>query len=205
MKYTIAAALACAIAAAPTRAASLDVTVNDARGAAIEDAVVHAMPKSGMRTERLPRTASIVQKDKRFVPRVTVVQVGTSVQFPNGDPFRHHVYSFSPARIFEIKLYAGTPAAPVVFDKPGEVVLGCNIHDDMVGYLLVVDSPHFAKTDREGRARIDGLAAGDFDVHVWHFAQSAPVPSRSVTARGAESIAVSASIALKTTPIAGAN
>lgn len=114
------------------------------------------------------REVSIEQIGKEFVPLVSVVQTGTMVNFPNRDTVRHHVYSFSSAKSFELKLYSGVPAKPVLFDKPGEVVLGCNIHDNMIAYLLVVDTPFFGKSDDKGRAKLDGLPAGDYDVSMWY-------------------------------------
>lgn len=106
------------------------------------------------------------QRDKAFVPRLRVIQTGTSVNFPNFDTVRHHVYSFSPARTFEIKLYAGTPAAPVVFDKAGTATLGCNIHDKMLGYIHVVNTPFHGVTDANGQLTLD-LPAGEHRVRVW--------------------------------------
>jgi len=108
------------------------------------------------------------QQNKAFVPHVLVVPVGTPVMFPNRDNIRHHVYSFSPAKRFELPLYIGTPAAPVVFDKPGVVVLGCNIHDWMVGYIYVSATPYFAKTGEDGRARLGDVPAGAYEARVWH-------------------------------------
>ena len=108
------------------------------------------------------------QVDKEFTPKVTAVLVGTSVTFPNHDDVRHQVYSFSPAKRFELPLYAGVPAGPVVFDKPGVVVLGCNIHDWMVGYIYVSESPYFAKTGKDGKAMIAELPPRTYAVRVWH-------------------------------------
>ena len=88
--------------------------------------------------------------------------------FPNKDDVRHHVYSFSPAKRFELPLYAGTPAAPVVFDRPGIVAIGCNIHDWMLGYLYVAETPYLARTGADGRARLENLPAGRYVVRVWH-------------------------------------
>ena len=96
------------------------------------------------------------------------VFVGTSVSFPNNDNVRHQVYSFSPAKRFELQLYAGVPAQPIVFDKPGVVVLGCNIHDWMIGYVYVSESPYFAKTGANGKARITNLPPRAYIVRVWH-------------------------------------
>jgi len=177
-------ALTC-LAGLPGFAATLEITIKDAKGEALEDAVVWAMPKPGPAPVR-KRDAAVGQKDKTFVPFVTVVQTGTAVQFPNQDPIRHHVYSFSPAKVFEIKLYAGTPVAPIVFDKPGEVVLGCNIHDHMLAYIYVVDTPYFAKTGKDGRARLEGLPAGDYELLTWHPAQTSPVASQAWRLRGDE-------------------
>ncbi|MGE8500488.1 MAG: methylamine utilization protein [Pseudomonas sp.] len=108
------------------------------------------------------------QKAQQFVPNVLAVRTGTAVSFPNSDDIRHHVYSFSVAKRFELRLYQGTPSEPVVFDKPGLVVLGCNIHDWMVGYVYVTDDPWFAVSDEQGRIRFEGLPAGRYAVSLWH-------------------------------------
>ena len=197
MRHRAAALLVCA--ALPAGAASIAVTVRDTAGAALEDAVVFAQPK-GPRAERAPRPAEVAQKDRQFAPRVSVVQAGASVRFPNRDPFRHHVYSFSPAKRFEIKLYVGTPAEPEIFDKAGEVVLGCNIHDDMVGYVYVVDTPHFGKTDKAGRVRIEGVPPGDYELRVWHPGQSAAAAPRPISARGDETIAAAFDVPINAPP-----
>jgi hypothetical protein len=97
-----------------------------------------------------------------------VVPVGAVMSFPNSDKVRHQVYSFSPAKKFELPLYAGREAAPVTFDKPGVVVLGCNIHDWMIGYVYVSDSPYFAKTVADGSATLNDLPPGDYQVRIWH-------------------------------------
>ena len=190
-------ALVFVLAAVPAgHAATLEIAVRDANGIPVEDAVAWAIPKAGPAPAR-KRDAAIAQRDKTFVPLVSVVQTGTPVQFPNQDPIRHHVYSFSPAKVFELKLYAGTPAAPVVFDKPGEVVLGCNIHDHMIAYVYVVDTPWFAKTAKDGQAKIDGLGAGEYDLHVLHYGQAAPREPSAVRLRADETLAVAASLVLK--------
>jgi hypothetical protein len=111
---------------------------------------------------------AIEQINKQFSPAITVIQVGTPVNFPNRDSVRHHVYSFSLAKTFELKLYAGVPEQPVLFDKPGLVTLGCNIHDKMLAYVLVVETPWFAKANASGAARIEGAPTETYDVHVWH-------------------------------------
>ncbi len=156
-----------AAATGPLAAATLSVTVNDAAGAAVPEAVVFVMPASGRVPAGPPRPAVVEQINREFVPFVLPVQVGASVTFPNRDSVRHHVYSFSPARVFDIKLYTGVPANPVVFDKPGPVVLGCNIHDWMVGFVYAVETPWFGRTAANGATSIE-LPAGDYEVRVWH-------------------------------------
>ena len=184
------------LAALPAAAGSFVVEVRDARGAPIEDAVAWVVPK-GAAAPRPKRDAEIEQVDKQFMPLVSVVQTGTLVAFPNRDTIRHHVYSFSPAKAFEIKLYVGTPTAPVLFDKPGVVVLGCNIHDHMIAYLAVVDSPWHGKSGKDGRVRLEGLPAGEFELHAWHYAQSARLDARPARLRGDESAEVSVTLPLK--------
>lgn len=155
------------LAAGASQAVPLTVNVQDAQGAPLADAVV-AVQVRGVPAQAAPGTqAELAQKGKRFVPGVLAIQTGTAVQFPNFDTVRHHVYSFSPIKTFELKLYAGTPAAPVVFDKPGTAVLGCNIHDAMAAYVRVVDTPHFALTDATGRAVLE-LPAGEHTLQTWH-------------------------------------
>ncbi|SEK05586.1 methylamine utilization protein [Paraburkholderia diazotrophica] len=160
-------ALGCHFASAS--AASLQISVIDQTGAPVRDAVVYATPVSGKLPAAKPAAAIIDQIKRKFVPMVSVVQTGTAITFPNKDNFEHDVYSFSPAKKFELHLYHGVPANPVVFDKPGVVVMGCNIHDSMVAYLLVVDTPWFAKTDASGHATIDNLPADSYRLTAWHY------------------------------------
>jgi plastocyanin len=153
----------------PVGAAEIDAVVKDRQGRAVVDAVVVAVPVGSMPRFAPPAAREIMdQIDSEFEPRVKPVLVGSSVYFPNKDNIRHQVYSFSPAKPFELPLYAGTPANPVVFDKPGVVVVGCNIHDWMIGYIYVSESPYFAKTGLDGTARLADLPARDYVVRVWH-------------------------------------
>ncbi|SHL66416.1 hypothetical protein [Phytopseudomonas punonensis] len=151
------------------QAASLQGEVVDAKGAPLANAVVTLSSKTGASTAA-PGTAMMDQQDMRFVPSVLAVRSGTAVTFPNRDDIRHQVYSFSPAKRFELRLYQGTPSSPVIFDKPGLVVLGCNIHDWMVGYIYVTDDPWFAVSDAQGHVSFDNLPAGDYQVTLWHSA-----------------------------------
>ncbi|WP_409524730.1 methylamine utilization protein [Nitrincola sp. MINF-07-Sa-05] len=113
-------------------------------------------------------TAQVDQVDRQFVPHVQLVQAGTEVSFPNFDDIRHHVYSFSDAKRFELPLYKGTPSDPVLFEQPGIVILACNIHDWMLGYLYVTDSPWHALTDQTGVATLTVPEASHYLVRVWH-------------------------------------
>src|SRR5580692_2161477 len=127
------------------------VSVTTPSGATAEDTVIVFDPLDA--TPAASHDAAIIdQVNKRFVPHVSVVRTGTTITFPNSDHIRHQVYSFSPAKTFDLKLYAGSPKTPVEFDRPGLVVLGCNIHDTMVAFVGVVDSPYFAKTSESGGA-----------------------------------------------------
>jgi plastocyanin len=154
--------------ASAANAAELAVAVQDREGQPIEDAVVYAQPIAPQSASVPPNQPAIIdQIDKEYVPYVTAVQVGTAISFPNRDQIRHHVYSFSDAKTFEIPLYEGTPTDPVVFDTPGAVTLGCNIHDWMKAYVFVTESPFFAVTAAGGDATIE-LPAGGYEVEVWH-------------------------------------
>jgi plastocyanin len=108
------------------------------------------------------------QVEKAFVPGMLPIVVGTWVRFPNHDQIHHHVYSFSPTKTFELPLYKGDAAAPVLFDKVGVVRIGCNIHDWMSGIIVVLPSTQFGVTDAEGRFRLDNLPAGDYRLEAWH-------------------------------------
>jgi plastocyanin len=163
------AALFLAAAPAAALAAAIDVEVRDAAGRPAPDAAVYAMPAAGALEARPGKAAvQIEQVEREFVPYLTVLQTGTTASFPNRDPILHHVYSFSPAKTFEIKLYTGRSPSSVTFDKPGVVTLGCNIHDWMIGYLYVTDAPYFGKTAAAGRVELKDLPAGTYRVHVWH-------------------------------------
>ena len=156
-------------AIAQTPGFDINATVTDQQGRPVADAVVVAVPvDANLRPLPKPRDDTIDQVDKQFLPKVTAVAVGTSVLFPNNDNVRHQVYSFSPAKRFELPLYAGVPAQPILFDKPGVVVLGCNIHDWMVGYVYVSESPYFAKTGSSGKVKLADLPPRSYVVRVWH-------------------------------------
>ena len=164
-------------------AAVVSVHVVGASGMPAADTVLVFDPLDG-EPPASRNSAIIDQVHKQFVPRVTVVRTGTSITFPNSDQIRHQVYSFSPAKKFTLKLYAGMPSEPVTFDTPGLVVLGCNIHDNMVAFVGVVDTPYFAKTPPSGIAELN-LPAGRYRLRVWHPDRAAAVPPRQVEVQAA--------------------
>lgn len=159
----LAGALLCA---GPALAASLQVQLQDQYGQPLANAVVSLNGPQGAPIS--PAPAIMDQVQKLFLPSVLAVRSGTRVSFPNRDDIRHQVYSFSPAKRFELRLYKDTPSEPVLFDKPGLVVLGCNIHDWMVGYVYVTDDPWFAVSDEAGKLHIDDLPVGRYHVTLWH-------------------------------------
>jgi plastocyanin len=159
------------------QASALTVEVTDNQGKLLKNAVVYLESKNTSANKN-NSLVEIEQKDKQFNPLVTVVQTGTSVNFPNHDRVRHHVYSFSPAKKFELKLYSGIPANPVLFDKAGTVVLGCNIHDNMLAFVYVVNTPYFVQTDANGIAKLVDIPDGHYQLKVWHYAlKSENVPA----------------------------
>lgn len=163
----VAAAVAAA-AVPPLHAAVVEVQVSTPAGQPLAEAVVMLDSREARAALRPLAGAEMAQEHKRFTQRVLVVPLGTAVQFPNRDTVRHHVYSLSPAKTFEIKLYSGVPANPVLFDRPGVAVLGCNIHDSMVAWVVVAETPHHAQTGRDGRVRLEGVPPGSYTLRTWH-------------------------------------
>jgi plastocyanin len=176
------------LSAASAGATGIAVQVQDATGKVLPDTVIYVEPEGGAPAPKNPGGAQIEQKGLKFMPLVSVVQVGATINFPNNDKVRHHIYSFSPAHKFDQKLYSGQAATPQVFDKAGTVVLGCNIHDKMIAYVKVVDTPYFAKTDGSGAARIELPAAGKYVVKAWHYnTLGGATPEQTLTVKaGAE-------------------
>ena len=163
-------------------AGDITVTVNDETGKPLTDAVVYLDSSAAKAASKALGGVEIGQQDRKFIPAVTVVPVGSSITFPNRDTVRHHVYSFSPAKTFDLKLYSGTPSSPVVFDKPGVVNLGCNIHDQMQAWVVVVETPFHGKSER-GVATLHAVPAGTYRLKVWHprLAANAPMWEQAIT------------------------
>jgi plastocyanin len=164
----VAALVIGAAAALPAAAGSVTVQVSGADGRPLADAVVFVESPAARAAVRPQPASEIAQLGQEFVPRVSVVTLGSAVAFPNRDKVRHHVYSFSPTKTFELKLYAGTPANPVVFDRSGVAVLGCNIHDHMSAWVLVLETPYHARSGADGVARLSGVPDGAYQLRAWH-------------------------------------
>ncbi len=173
-------------------AAAVGVQVLDTAGKPLAGAVVF-LESSGARAAVRPMgVVEVAQAGRQFVPAVTVVTVGSAVTFPNRDTVRHHVYSFSAVKKFEIKLYVGTPTAPVVFDQPGIAVLGCNIHDTMTAWIVVVDTPWHGLTGADGRVAWAQVPAGSYRLRTWHpgLAVGAPAADQAWRVDGAAAAVV---------------
>jgi plastocyanin len=151
-------------------AGTVQVVMKDVKGQPVADAVASLtrLDAPGPAPAPPDQPVAIVQQNEEFRPYVTPLVVGTRVIFPNEDKIQHHVFSLSPAKQFDIPLYSGTPKESVVFDQPGIVTLGCNIHDWMKAYVVVLATPYYAKAGDDGRAAIGGLPAGRYHLEVWH-------------------------------------
>ncbi len=160
-----------AVAGAFARAGELSVTVRAPGGTAAGVLVLAEPAAPAARPAARPAAAQRAVMDQRnlqFVPDVLVVRTGTLVEFPNSDQVRHQVYSFSGAKSFQLPLYAGRPQQPVLFEKPGLVTLGCNIHDNMIGFIYVTDTPWYGRTAADGTLTLRDLPAGDYTLRIWH-------------------------------------
>jgi plastocyanin len=182
-------------------AASLTVVVTDATGKPLVDAVALLEPASGKVAVKPGADVEISQAKRTFQPRVTLITTGTRVTFPNFDTVRHHVYSFSPIKTFELKLYAGVPNAPLTFDKPGVAVLGCNIHDTMAAWVVVADTPWSARSGANGQALIDHVPPGNYRLRVWHPGlPPTPEPAAVALTVGSADLAHSTRLAVSAEP-----
>ena len=152
---------------AKSLAADLQITIKDQNNEPVTNVVVKLVAMNH-KVKLVPDEQIIDQIDKEYVPQVVVVIKGGNVSFPNKDNIKHHVYSFSQAKQFELPLYEGTPANPVSFEKEGVVVLGCNIHDWMRGYIYVSDSPYVLIGDEQGQVKFSNLPQDSYLVSIWH-------------------------------------
>jgi plastocyanin len=164
LSFAAGASLSASLVAAP-----LSVRVVDPAGRPIRDAVVTLYPSgNAARTPRPNGPYVVSQQNLQFHPFLSIVPVGADVSFPNLDPTKHHVYSFSPAKRFELKLFAKDQSRTVHFDKAGVVALGCNIHDSMSAFIVVTDSVWTARTNAQGFASFGDAPNVPGRVTVWH-------------------------------------
>ena len=170
MKTQTVMLLACCLLPASLLANELTVRVQLADGSGpVAGAVVSLNDGS----KPFPVRSEVSQKNRRFHPHVLILPTGSSVEFPNQDNTQHHVYSFSPAKTFNLELYADKPEAPVVFDQPGIVELGCNIHDHMQAFIVVTDTRAIGQTNAQGEVTIaldfgDALTPSPLSLNIWH-------------------------------------
>lgn len=150
-------------------AAKLNFQAVDKNGSPMADVVVYATPTGTPLPTSEKIDAIIAQNDMQFSPYVTAIRTGSQVKFPNYDKMEHHVKSFSAVKEFEIKTYErGVVPPPVIFDKPGIVIVYCLLHNWMRAYVLVLDTPYFVKTDQSGAAMLDRLPDGNYVIKAWH-------------------------------------
>lgn len=167
LPYSVLAISLCSLSL-NTLSANLNIEIKDQRNINVEDAVIYLTPSDGRTLKSKPKKDIIDQVDIQFLPKIKVITRNSEISFPNKDNIHHHVYSFSDAKKFELPLYKGKPSHSVLFDKTGVVKLGCNIHDWMKGYVLVVDTPYYAQTNKQGTAKINQVSSGEYLVNVWH-------------------------------------
>lgn len=161
------------VAPPPKKLLTVAGTVTGGGSAGPGGAVIYLKRLDGQTPRPKPgKGRTVVQKDKRFEPRVLAVTVGTTVDFRNDDPLFHNVFSLSRPNDFDLGLYKGGTSKTEVFETPGAVQLLCNIHSSMQGYVYVVDTPWFAQADGAGRFTIKGVPPGEYSVSVWHEAAS---------------------------------
>jgi len=182
-------------AAAQAQVGGLEVSVARQNGQPLSGAVITVDRESAPLGPAAPVKAIMDQVNLAFAPDVLVIPVHSTVQFPNSDAISHQVYSFSSARQFQLPLYRGKPYPPVQFDQPGVVTLGCNIHDNMIAYVLVTDAPFFGRTDARGQWRASDVPDGRYRVRIWHPLLNEPREIEGMVdvsaARGAVSIRLS--------------
>lgn len=149
-------------------AADVAFIVNDQHGNPVSDVVATIPAGADSAALDLEKRYEMRQEDVQFSPHVIAVPKGARVHFPNLDRVRHHVYSFSKGNRFELKLYGRQDDRSVAFERVGMAAIGCNIHDEMVGFINVVDTPHVSVSGSDGQVTIPGLAATPDTVFIWH-------------------------------------
>jgi len=168
-------------------AADFTIHFTDENTLPLTNAVAALIPEQTINYNEQP-TAIMDQRHNMFVPGVLAIRVNTLVRFPNSDDVRHHVYSFSPAKKFELRLYHGKTAKPVLFDQAGKVVLGCNIHDSMVAYIYVVNTEYFAVSDASGITKLTNIPPGNYTLEIYHPDLSRDYPTKKISIHSDDSV-----------------
>jgi plastocyanin len=194
---------ALAILASPCLAGSVAVEALQRNGKPLAGAVVLLEAESPTLAPAAPVNAVMDQVDLAFAPDLLVLPVRSTVQFPNSDAVSHQVYSFSAARSFQLPLYRGKPYPPVRFEKPGIVTLGCNIHDNMIAYIVVTDAPFFGRTDGRGSWIAGDLPAGRYRLRIWHPLMNEPEGDGRIVEVGEQPVSLSIKLtrSLKPAPL----
>jgi plastocyanin len=161
-------------------ATPLAIRIEKRDGKPLNGAVLTLAAESQRLPAVTPVHAIVDQVDLSFVPDVVVIPVGSTVSFPNSDAVSHQVYSFSSTRRFQLPLYRGKPYPPVVFDQPGVVTLGCNIHDNMLAYVVVNDAPFFGRSDATGHWTLPDVPSGKYKLRLWHPLLNEPAVERDI-------------------------
>ena len=183
--------------AAQAWAGDIVVTVTTPDGKPLPDAVVLIAARPGDPKPAPSSALTMAQADKQFTPFVLVAPVGSVVEFPNLDKFRHHVYSFSKGNKFELALYGREEKRVVTFKTAGVAAIGCNIHDQMVAFIRVVDTPWAAKTGADGVARLASAPEGSQRIDVWHpYATAKDQTVTQTVSVSAETITITAVIGI---------
>lgn len=156
----------------------------------LANTVIHLEPVSGGASGTAPLVAQISMQDRQFAPRVEVVPVGSTVEFPNQDPFSHNVFSSTPPAAFDLGLYGRGKRKGWAFTRPGVHAIYCNIHPRMAAYVIAVSTPWYTRAGADGRFTITGVPPGDYRLHVWHERGSPRTVPLTVPSPGAESVNV---------------
>ena len=182
----------CLIAGGGSRLAAqteFAAVIHTPEGKPVADAVLSLTPLDGQAVPSLAAPVApavkIIQRGQEYEPLVTAIRTGSPVEFPNLDTVQHHIYSVSKPKRFEIPLYDRGRTETVVFDQPGVVTLGCNIHDWMLAYVVVLDTPWFATSDTMGRGSVAALPAGRYRLDLWHPRLAKPLTREIVVGAGA--------------------
>jgi len=197
--FLFAALLAAAPSAASAKDDDVEFRLVDAKNQPVSDAVVSLTPldqPAPLASAAPAVPPEIVQRHQEFFPYVTAIRTGTAVRFPNRDTVQHHVYSLSKPKKFELPLYDPGKAETIVFDQPGVVVIGCNIHDWMLAYVVILDTPWFAVTPTTGAVILRAIPPGRYRAEVWH-PRLAQTATHELTVPAGNAAPLSFSLALK--------